>query len=142
LNMRFYISALLLFVLPSFFISQNVDSLISILPKLKGKEKVQTLDDIGFYLSTSQIEKAIYYGNLSITEALLLKDSALIASTMNDLSLSYYYRGNFDSCIYLAEKAYALRLRLGETRNAGASISKAAIAYYEKGKYERPWKGI
>lgn len=134
--MRFKIATLLLFFLPSLFFTQNVDSLISLLPKLKGKEKAQTLDDIGYYLSTSQIDKAIYYGDLSVKEALLTKDSSLIASTMNDLSLSYYYKGNFDSCIYLSEKAYSMRLRLGETRNAGASISKAAIAYYEKGKYE------
>lgn len=134
--MRFHIFFLLALLFPSSFLTQNVDSLISILPKLKGKEKAQTLGDIGYYYSTSQVEKAIYYGNLSVKEALLLKDSTLIASTMNDLCLSYYYRGNFDSCIYLAEKAYSIRLRLGETRNAGASISKAAIAYYEKGKYE------
>ncbi len=110
--------------------------MIAVLPKLKGKEKAQALDDIGYFYSTSQIDKAIYYGNLSVKEAFTLKDSSLISSCMNDLSLSYYYKGNFDSCIYLAEKAYGMRLKLGETRNAGASISKAAIAYYEKGKYE------
>lgn len=115
---------------------QNVDSMIAVLPTLKGKQKAQALDDIGYYFSTSQIDKAIYYGNLSVKEANLLNDSSLAASCMNDLSLSYYYKGNFDSCIYLAEKAYSMRLKLGETRNAGASISKAAIAYYEKGKYE------
>lgn len=134
--MRSKIVTLICFVLPSFFLSQNVDSLISILPKLKGKEKAQMLDDIGYYLSTSQIDKAIYYGNLSVAEALPTRDSSLIASTMNDLSLSYYYKGNFDSCIYLSERAYGIRIRLGEVRNAGASISKSAIAYYEKGKYD------
>jgi signal transduction histidine kinase len=134
--MRSYIVTLIFFALPSLFLSQNVDSLISILPKLKGKEKIQTLDDIGYFLSISEIEKAVRYGNLAVKEALIFKDSSLIASTMNDLSLSYYYRGNFDSCIYLSEKAYGIRDRLGETRNAGASISKAAIAYYEKGKYD------
>jgi signal transduction histidine kinase len=136
LTMRFYIVTLLTFILPSFFISQNVDSLISILPNLKGKEKVQTLADIGYYLSSNQIDKAIYYGNLSVLEAKQLKDSSLIAACMNDLSVSYYYKGSFDSCIYLAEKAYEMRIRLNETRNAGASISKAALGYYEKGKYD------
>jgi signal transduction histidine kinase len=134
--MRPYIVLLLIFFLPSFFLAQNVDSLISILPKSKGKEKAQKLADIGYYLSSSAIDKAIYYGNLSVKEALLTGDSSLLASCINDVSLSYYFKGNFDSCIYLSEKAYAMRLRLGEERNAGASISKAAIGYYEKGKYD------
>ncbi len=134
--MRFKIVTLVSFVLPSIFLSQNVDSLISILPKLKGKEKVTTLADIGYYLSSNQIDKAIVYGNMSVAEALKVGDSSLVASAINDLSLSYYYKGNFDSSIYLAEKAYGMRLRLNETRNAGASISKAAIGYYEKGFYD------
>lgn len=134
--MRFYIVTWLTFVLPSVLLSQNVDSLISILPKLKGKEKAQTLADIGYYLSSSEIDKALRYGNLSVQAALDTKDSSLYAACMNDLGLTYYFKGNFDSCILLSEKAFGIRVRLGEWRNAGASMSKSAIAYYEKGKYD------
>lgn len=134
--MRFKIIVFAIFSSINFLGAQNVDSLISLIPSLSGKQKAQTLADIGYYLSSSKIEKAIYYGNLSVMEAAKLKDSSLLASCMNDVGLSYYFKGNFDSCIYLAENAYKIRLRLGEWRNAGASLSKSAIAYYEKGKYD------
>ncbi len=64
-----------------------------------------------------------------------LGDTLLIASCKNDVSLSYFFKGNFDSCIILAEQAYKIRLKKNKWRDAGASMSKVALGYYEKGKY-------
>lgn len=130
----------LFYSIPCF--SQNdlkhlIDSLEKRLPSLSGIEKVKALDDLGYYNSTSNIDLAIKYGNRSCELANTLNDSLLIASCMNDLSISYYFKGNFDSCIILAEKAYHIRLAKKQWRDAGASMSKAALGYYEKGKYDK-----
>lgn len=116
--------------------SQNIDSLVARLPFLSGKEKAQTLIDLCYYTSTNDSKNSIIYGNQALNIAQELKDSVFIASCQNDLALSYYYKGIFDSCIYLSEKAYAIRLTRKMWRDAGASISKAALGYYEKGKYD------
>ncbi|MBP7808271.1 MAG: hypothetical protein KA163_03165 [Bacteroidia bacterium] len=135
-----YIFGIFLFFNFSTF-SQNdlkhlIDSLEKQLPSLSGVAKVKALDDLGYYNSTSNIDLAIKYGNRSCELARTLNDSLLIASCMNDLSLSYYFKGSFDSCILLAEKAYGIRLAKKQWRDAGASMSKVALGYYEKGKYD------
>jgi signal transduction histidine kinase len=113
-----------------------MDSLEKQLPSLSGAAKVKALDDLGYYNSASNVDLAIKYGNRACELANTLGDSLLIATCMNDVSISYYYKGAFDSCIILAEKAYKIRLAKNQWRDAGASLSKAALGYYEKGKYD------
>ncbi len=115
--------------------NQLLDSLKKKLSSVTGIEKVKILSDLCYYTSSNAIDESIKYGNTACNLASELKDSLLMASCMNDLCLSYYYKGNFDSCIILAEKAYAIRITKKLWRDAGASISKSAIGYYEKGNY-------
>ncbi len=116
-------------------LSKLIDSNAKILPTLSGKAKVAALADLCYYTSTSDIDQSILYGNRAITLAQQLRDSLLLASCKNDVALSYFYKGNFDSCIFLAEQAYKVRLAKNKWRDAGASMSKVALGYYEKGKY-------
>jgi signal transduction histidine kinase len=113
-----------------------IDSLEKKLPSLSGKEKAKALIDLSYYNSTSDVELAIKYGNRACELANTTGDSLLIAACFNDLALSYYYKGIFDSCIFLADKAYKIRLAKSQWRDAGASLSKVALGYYEKGKYD------
>lgn len=136
-----FLSGVILFLNLSCFSQSEqkrvVDSLEKRLPSLKGAEKVKVLDDLCYYTSTSNIGQSIKYGNDACEFAKTLGDSLLLASCMNDLSVSYYFKGTFDSCIILAEKAYEIRLAKKQWRDAGASMSKVALGYYEKGKYDK-----
>jgi signal transduction histidine kinase len=129
------------FLLTSLSFSQNnnqnqlIDSLKKQISHLSGVEKIKVLSDLCYYTSSNAIDESIKYGNNACNLATELKDSLLMASCMNDLCLSYYYKGNFDSCIILAEKAYSIRLAKKLWRDAGASLSKVAIGQYEKGNY-------
>jgi signal transduction histidine kinase len=136
---KFVLGIFLFFSLSCF--SQNdlkptIDSLEKKLSSLTGVAKVKALDDLCYYTSTSNIGQSIKYGNEACELAKTLGDSLLWASCLNDLSLSYYFKGTFDSCIILAEKAYNIRLAKKQWRDAGASMSKVALGYYEKGKYD------
>lgn len=136
---KFVLGIFLFFSLSCF--SQNdlkrtIDSLEKKLSTLTGVAKVKALDDLCYYTSTSNIGQSIKYGSEACELAKTLGDSLLWASCMNDLSLSYYFKGTFDSCIILAEKAYNIRLAKKQWRDAGASMSKVALGYYEKGKYD------
>src|ERR1700740_2745396 len=102
---KFFLGIFLFFSVSCF--SQNdlkhlIDSLEKQLPSLSGVPKVKALDDLGYYNSTSNVDLAIKYGNRACELANALGDSLLIASCMNDVSLSYFYKGTFDSCIILA----------------------------------------
>ncbi len=117
-------------------LSRTTDSIIKKLPSLSGKEKVQALDDLCYYTSSSNVDVSINYGNRALVLAKEIGNDSLIAMCMNELSLSYYFKGNFDSCIILAEEAYKIRLAKKLWRDAGASMSKVALGYYEKGNYD------
>lgn len=132
-SLSFLIGIVLFFSFSCF--SQNVDSIIKKLPSLSGKEKVLALDDLCYYTSSSNVNVSIKYGNQALALAKEIGYDSLIAICMNELSLSYYYKGNFDSCIILAEGAYKIRLAKKLWRDAGASLSKVALGYYEKGNY-------
>jgi signal transduction histidine kinase len=113
-----------------------IDSLEKQLPSLSGAPKAKALVDLCYYTSTSDVDLSIKYGNRACESAKKLNDPLLFASCLNDLSLSYYYKGFFDSCIVLAGNAYQIRLSKQQWRDAGASMSKVALGYYEKGKYD------
>lgn len=136
--LNFLVGIFLFYGFPCFSqdLKYTIDSLEKQLPSLSGVAKVKALDDLGYYNSTSNIDLAIKYGNRAYELAKTLGDSLLLATTMNDVSLSYYYKGSFDSCIILAEKAYKIRVAKQQWRDAGASLSKVALGYYEKGKYD------
>lgn len=117
-------------------LSRTTDSILKKLPSLTGREKVQALDDLCYYTSSSNVDVSINYGNRALALAKEIGNDSLTAMCMNELSLSYYYKGNFDSCIILAEGAYKIRLTKQLWRDAGASMSKVALGYYEKGNYD------
>ncbi len=118
-------------------LNRTIDSVLKKLPSLSGVEKVKALDDLCYYTSSSNVDLSINYGNKALALAKEIgSDSLLIAMCMNELGLSYYYKGNFDSCVILEEAAYRIRLANQKWRDAGASMSKAALGYYEKGKYD------
>jgi signal transduction histidine kinase len=121
--------------LPLSFFSQNLDSIAKKLPSLSGREKVQALSDLCYYTSSGNINQSIIYGNQAVELARQLNDSLVLAGCENDLAMAYFYKGSFDSCIFLSETAYKIRLAKNKWRDAGASLSKSALAYYEKGIY-------
>ena len=99
-----------------------------------------TLSELCYQFSSSDIKKSIGYGREALYLADKEKDSLLMASVANDLSLPYLYLGNYDSCIILAEYAYKIRLNKKEIKLAANSLSKVALGYYEKGDLKNALK--
>ncbi len=124
----------------SYIYSQTVDDLIKKLPSLAGKEKISTLMDICYFSGSNNPQQALYYGNQGLNLAYKTKDSLLIASCQNDLSLAYYHNAKYDSCIYYAKRAYHTRLKHGKKIEAAASISKVAVAHFEKSELQEAIK--
>ncbi|GIV27024.1 MAG: hypothetical protein KatS3mg027_0838 [Bacteroidia bacterium] len=122
------------------FFAQDVNVLIQKLPALNGKEKISTLMDICFLYAPNNPKLAVSYGQQGLQLAYKTKDSLLIASCMNDLSIAYYYHALYDSCVYYAERSYHIRKKYGKLKEAAASISKSALAYYEEGNYSEALK--
>ncbi len=138
--MKNFLVLIALFFLNALILAQDVNVLIQKLPNLKGKGKISALMDICFLYAPNNPKLAVSYGLQGLQLAFQTKDSLLIASCMNDLSVAYYYHALYDSCIYYAEKAYHIRKKFEKLKQAAASISKSALAYYEEGNYSEALK--
>lgn len=129
-------STFIFIVFTSAFYAQ-IDSLIQVSKKQRGAQKVSTLSELCFLLSTSDIDASIKYGRSAFSLANKLKDSVLIANVANDLALPYLYDGKTDSCIYFANLSYKIRLKQKLIVPAYKAKSKMALAYQEKGDFKK-----
>lgn len=125
------------FLLFSVGLNAQIDSLIQLSKKQRGAQKVGTLSELCFLLSTSDIDASIQYGRNAFSLAKKLKDSVLIANVANDLSMPFLYDGKIDSCIYYANLAYKIRLKQKLIVPAYKAKSKIALAYQEKGDFKK-----
>lgn len=111
----------------------QVDSLINRLPQVPDAEKVRIMGDITYYLATSDIEKSLKFGYEELALAKKLQNDTLIALAHNDLSIPYYFKGNYDSVLFYNKKSLEMRKSLGDKMGVGANLNKIGSAYYEMG---------
>lgn len=127
-------------LLIQFPLEAQTDSLESVVKSQNGTTKIKTLSELCYQYSAVNIKKSIAFGRQAFSMSLAQNDSLLMASVSNDLSLPYLYYGNFDSCIWLADFAYQVRLRKKQVLPAANSLSKVALGYYEKGDLKNALK--
>lgn len=132
--------SLLLFILSFNLYSQNIDSLESILPNLKGQEKAMVLSDLCYYLSANDVDKSEKYGNECLKLSIELKDSTLIANAYNDLSILYTLKSNYKKGLEYNFKAYEIRKKLNDPEKMISSLSKIGVCYSELAEFENASK--
>lgn len=114
----------------------QIDSLVRILPKLKGDKKVNTLFDISFNYASNNPNKSSYYGNWALKEAKKLKNKKLILESYNILSISYMCSSKYDSVIYISNKAIHLANEINDILAKGKAFNKIALVNFELGKHK------
>ena len=140
-SIKFSFLSLLIFA-ASFSYAANTDSLEQVLPSLKGVEKIQTLSDLCYYLSFSDVDKSEKYGQAGLKAALAHGDSTLIANSYNDLSILYTLKANYKKGLEYNLKAYEIRKNLNAPEKLISSLSKIGVCYSELGEFEKASKYI
>lgn len=123
-------------------IAQNTlsDSLQKILPSLTGKEKLQALGDLCYYLSSTDVAKAEKLGRDALSLAEEMGDSMLVASAANDLSTCLYRKGSYDDALEYTYRALAIRKKSGDRKAIGSSINKLVVIYIDQVKLDSALK--
>lgn len=137
--MKFTFSCILLLLSNSLFAQtqQQLDSLERLIPKKKGKEKVQLLNDLTFYYFRSDAKKAIAFGSQSLKLAKTLNDETMLANTYNDYSMPFLTTGDFQKSVELNTKALEIRTRLKDTAGMISSYAKLGNGYFELTQYKK-----
>jgi signal transduction histidine kinase len=120
----------------SFFSRGQVDSLIQILPQIKGEKKILTLCDISYFYSGHDPVKGMYYGRLALKEAKHIKNQKLILQALNDMSISYLNGSKYDSVIILANEAIKIATNLKDDVSRAKAYNRISMAYFERGLHK------
>lgn len=105
-------------------------------PNQSGEEKTLTLCELCYQLAYSDTKSAIYYGQMGYETAQETGDEALVAQALNDWSIPYLVRGDFDSVLVLCNQAVDIRQSLGDSVGVAKLLNKMANANYELGNLD------
>lgn len=113
----------------------QLDSLIRLLPTLKGAHRVETLGDISWELGMSDAARSAIYAEEALKLAESILDSALIGKAVNDLAIAEQRKGDFQRAIALNRRALRIRMTLGDSAGTAGSLSKLGTLYQEVGRF-------
>lgn len=131
------IPILLFFLLNSLHVhGHDIDSMVALYPKQPDRERAQTLAELCYQLSFNDTKSAIHYGEMSYRSALASGDTSLVAQTLNDWSIPYLVKGDYDSVLVLCDQALMIRSRLGDSVGVAKLLNKMANANYELGQLD------
>lgn len=112
------------------------DSLLDVLPKQSGKERVATLNELAFALHRSKTKEAVLFGQEALKLAREINDSNLLANTLNDASIPLIIKGEFDKAIAFNLELLEIRKRFPDSIKSGSAYAKIAHAYQELGQFD------
>lgn len=121
----------------SFTANAQIDSLVKLYPKQKGEKQVLTLSEISYQYTSIDPDKAINYGKLAYDKVLKLNKPDLKVHVLNDWSIAYLIKGNYDSVLVLSNKALKLCKQLKDTVGMAKALNKLANANFELGNYSK-----
>ncbi|MDZ4758398.1 MAG: sensor histidine kinase [Bacteroidota bacterium] len=124
------------FAIPAQTTNPIIDSLVKLLPKTAGLNKVIVLSDLSYeYMKVSEQDKCKTHAQQELDLALKLNDPKSISSGYNDLAIAYWGSGNMILSLDYNLKALAIREKLGDSNLIASSISKIANVYINQTKY-------
>lgn len=127
-----------LFLLTSITFAQgNLDSLEQLVKTKKGKEKVILLNDLCWYLGTSEPNKAERYGKEAVKISKEIKNDSLLAQSFNDLGTLYLRIGQYEEALNHYSKAVNIRTLLKDTIGTAAVFSKMAVIEEIRANYSK-----
>lgn len=114
----------------------DIDSLINLIDKTDGKDKILLLSDISYYSSFSNTELAEKYGRECVFEASKLNDSLLLAEAYNALAIALYAKSDYAEALKYNQLTLEIRLKKGDSYSLVSSYSKIGNCYHEIGKFD------
>ncbi|NUM49650.1 MAG: tetratricopeptide repeat protein [Flavobacteriales bacterium] len=135
--MKTKIVVLIFFFIGKYSHSANIDSLKTILHKLKNDTtKVNLLINISEEYWTINVDSSLKYS----TEASVLSSTLSFnkgkANALSSQSSAYYYQGHLDSAISIGTRALSIKIKLGNKKLIGKSYNNIAMFYDETGNYD------
>jgi two-component system, NarL family, sensor kinase len=116
---------------------QNIDSLLKVLPKQDGKEKIKTLIELCWEFHFTNADTARVFGLEALKLAREMKSEELEGESLHYLGVTQEAQGNYAEALELELKALSLREKIGDSAKVAATLNNIGIIYDEKGDYKK-----
>ncbi|MEM8969386.1 MAG: tetratricopeptide repeat protein [Bacteroidota bacterium] len=136
--MKYYLQ-LLLVLFSHFSLAQHtekIDSLQAVLPQLEGESRVNALRDLCFYMSRTDSEVSIAYGNEAVALAQELGNQALLGLAYKDLAHAFDGADLFETAIATYGKATAIFKIINDQEQIAYVYNNVGSIYLKKGDFD------
>lgn len=113
-----------------------IDSLKQVAATQQGEDKVLTLGNLCWELGFQDPAAAEHYGSEALQLAQEMGDSALVATSANDLAAVVFRRGDYTRALDLNYRALRIRQQAGDDKAIGSSFSKIGVIRFEQGQFD------
>jgi two-component system, NarL family, sensor kinase len=116
---------------------QSIDSLLNVLPKQDGKDKINTLIELCWECHFTNSDTARMFGLEALKLAREMKSEDLEGESLHYLGVTHEAQGNYAEALELELKALSLRKKSGDSAKIAATLNNIGIIYDEKGDYKK-----
>ena len=116
--------------------SQNIDSLVKILGKQEGTDRVKTLIELCAEYHFTNPDTARFFGTEALNLSKKLKLKELESDALHALGVAHESQGNYNEALQFELKALEMRETIGNDSKIAATLNNLGIIYDEQGNYK------
>lgn len=111
----------------------NYDSLLKVLPKNKGKAKVETLLSLSGYHALHTPDSGIFYAAKALKFSELYKDPGKVLKSTVSLGLAYHHKGDYPSAVKFGLEGRNLAFEYNDTASVVHAVTFVVLSYLYSG---------
>jgi two-component system, NarL family, sensor kinase len=115
---------------------QSIDSLLNVLPKQEGKDRVKTLIELCVEFHFNNADSARMFGLEALESARKLNSIELEVDALHNLGVAHEAQGNYAEALKLEMKALDIRKKIGDELKMANTLNNIGIIYDEQGEYK------
>lgn len=115
---------------------QSIDSLLNILPKQAGKDRVKTLIELCVEFHFNNADSARMFGLEALEAARKLNSEELEVDALHNLGVAHEAQGNYKEALKLEMAALDIRKKIGDEFKMANTLNNIGIVYDEQGEYK------
>ncbi len=115
----------------------KIDSLTTVLPDLKGEERVTALIDLCYLTAQSDFEASVAYGDQAVDLAIGLEDRSLLANAYKNLGNSYTQSARLATALDLTLRSKDIFTELNDDRSLASVYNNIGNIYRRQSEYTK-----
>lgn len=127
----------LMSLFPAYPQGTAIDSLLTLLPGQKGKQRIDVLNQLATALRESDQKAAFQYSKEADSLAILLKDTSARSRALENIGWIFYRQGQWQKSFEYSSEAYRLAFEIGDKLQTARLMNNMGALYYEQTNFPK-----